>query len=88
MQHMLPGSENGSYGFIRKNPRLFTFIKMKQPLGTNNNLDNNFWTTGVSYKYDFKVNAKNLAKSVGRVLWSVISKINAIKSVGFRTYEK
>lgn len=46
MQHMLPGSENGSYGFIRKNPRLFTFIKMKQPLGTYNNLDNNFWTTG------------------------------------------
>lgn len=50
-----------------------------------------------SYKYlgvifdenrDFKVNAENLAKSGGRALGSFISKINAIKSVGFRTYEK
>lgn len=50
-----------------------------------------------SYKYlgvifdekrGFKVNAENLSMSGGRALGSVISKINAIKSVGFRTYEK
>lgn len=34
------------------------------------------------------MNAENLAMSGGRALGSVISKINAIKSVGFRTYEK
>ncbi|KAK3102881.1 hypothetical protein FSP39_014619 [Pinctada imbricata] len=50
-----------------------------------------------SYKYlgvifdefaSFKDNAENLAKSAGRALGSVISKIHGIKSVGFRTFEK
>ena len=50
-----------------------------------------------SYKYlgvifdekrDFKKNAENLAKSGGRALGSVISKIHTNKFIGFLTYEK
>ncbi|KAK3104741.1 hypothetical protein FSP39_009031 [Pinctada imbricata] len=36
----------------------------------------------------FKANAENLAKSGGRALGSIISKIHSNKSIGFKTYEK
>lgn len=60
-------------------------------LGENNlDYEASYKYLGVIFdeKRGFKVNAENLAMSGGRALGSVISKINAIKSVGFRTYEK
>lgn len=60
-------------------------------LGENNlDYEASYKYLGVIFdeKRGFKVNAENLSMSGGRALGSVISKINAIKSVGFRTYEK
>jgi hypothetical protein len=37
---------------------------------------------------DFKSNAMNFAKSGGRALGSIISKIHGLKTVGFKTFEK
>jgi hypothetical protein len=41
-----------------------------------------------SYKGDFSLNAEILAKSAGRALGKVISKIRSIKEFGSRTFEK
>lgn len=57
-------------------------------LGENNlDYEASYKYLGVIFdeKRGFKVNAENLSMSGGRALGSVISKINAIKSVGFRT---
>lgn len=69
--------------------------KMKQSPVTFQ-LGNNALDYVPSYKYlgvifdenrDFKTNTENLAKSGGRALGSIISKIHHLKDIGFDTYE-
>ena len=45
---------------------------------------------GVTFteKHDFTLNAENLARGGGRVLGSVISKLQTLKEFGIKTYEK